>query len=141
MLGGFTCCMNYEYKNRHQECIVWLGRRSSRHARHRGRNFSHHHWTIPARRYWESRSGRGYRHRSSLVLLFFFIKRECERRFLSAEDWREEMRRQPPNQANPAGASRWQSLRPVRRVAELLSLIWLERVKQTIALLSENFHF
>src|SRR5262245_45088548 len=49
----------------------------------------------------------------------------------------------PPNHAaaNPAGTSRLQAVRPVRRVAELLSLIWLERVKQTIALLSENFHF
>ena len=43
--------------------------------------------------------------------------------------------------ANPAGASRLQTLRPVRRVAELGSLIWLEYVKQVVALLSEIFHF
>jgi hypothetical protein len=34
-----------------------------------------------------------------------------------------------------------QSLRPVRRVAELGSLIWLEMVKQRVVLLSESFHF
>jgi hypothetical protein len=34
-----------------------------------------------------------------------------------------------------------QSLRPVRRVAELGSLIWLNNVKRTVRLLSESFHF
>src|SRR5262245_13374211 len=43
--------------------------------------------------------------------------------------------------SNPAGASRLPSSPPVRRVAELGSLIWLEMVKQKVALLSESFHF
>ena len=34
-----------------------------------------------------------------------------------------------------------QSLPPVRRVAELLSLIWLNRVKRAVLLFSERFHF
>jgi hypothetical protein len=47
---------------------------------------------------------------------------------------------QPSAAANPAGASRWPSLRPVRRVAELGSLIWLEGVKQAVLVLPQKVH-
>ena len=43
--------------------------------------------------------------------------------------------------ANSAIALRLQSTRPVGRVAELGSLIWLKSVKRTVLLVSESFHF
>ena len=49
-----------------------------------------------------------------------------------------------PNHGAPASAaeaSRRQSLRPVRWVAELLSLLWLSFVKRAVFLCSEKFHF
>jgi hypothetical protein len=48
---------------------------------------------------------------------------------------------QPCAAANPAWRRGLQSLRPVGRVAELGSLIWLKSVKRAVLLLSESFHF